>query len=56
MPSLQYMPGEWHIDHISERMAPKRRPYLVVLKLQAMEVAEKTSKEAGVRQYVYDPQ
>ena len=52
MPGFQYMPGAWHVDRISERMAPKQRPYSVVLKLQALEVAEKTSKEAGVRRYV----
>ena len=32
-------------------MASKQRAYLVVLKVQAMEVAEKISKEATARQF-----
>ena len=32
-------------------MASKRKAYSLVLKLQAVEVAEKTLKEAGARQF-----
>lgn len=34
-----------------KRLASTQRVYLVVLKLQAVEVAERTSKEVGARQF-----
>ena len=50
MLGLQHMPEACHIDHVSKTMASKQRAYLVVLKLQAVEVAERTFKEVGTRQ------
>ena len=35
-------------------MTSKQRAFLVVLKLQALEVAEKTSEEAAARQFGVD--
>ena len=40
---------EWSFN--SETMASKRKVYLLVVKLQDIEVAEKTSKEAAARQF-----
>ena len=36
-------------------MATKRKAYTVTTKLQAVEVAEKTSKETAARQFSVDP-
>ena len=54
------MPGPWHNIHvaiITEIVAPavvtKRKAYTVTTKLQAVEVAEKTSKAA--RPFAVDP-
>ena len=44
------MPGAWHNIHvtmIAPAMATKRKLYTVTTKLQAAEVAEKTSKAAA---------
>ena len=49
------MPGVWHSTHVALAMATKRKAYTVTIKLQAMEVAEKMSKEAAARQFGVDP-
>ena len=49
------MPGAWHNTHVALAMATKRKAYTVTTKLQAVEVAEKTSKEAAARQFGVDP-
>ena len=57
------MLGAWHNIHVviitviePTAMATKRKAYMVTTKLQAMKVAENTSKEAATRQFAVDLQ